>query len=93
MKTLSPLVSSRKYGKHFSGLNAHSLKNQLTRPIRQQEQGKQLNGFMPVIIDGAPIPAGDSSEQVEVWLPDGTRIVVTGEKSIDLFTNLFREIL
>lgn len=93
MKTLSPLVSSRKYGKHFSGLNAHSLKKRLPRPIRQQEQGKQLNGFMPVILEGAPIAPGDSSEQVEVWLPDGTRIVVSGEKSIDLFTNLFREIL
>jgi len=93
MKTLSPLLSSRKYGKHFSGLNILSLKKHLTRPIRQQEQNKHLSGFMPVILEGAPIAPEDASEQVEVWLPDGTRIVVTGEKSIDLFTNLFREIL
>lgn len=92
MKTLSPLLSSRKYGKHFSGLNTLSPIKRLPSPIRQ-EQNKQLNGFMPVIIDGAPIAAGASCEQVEVWLPDGTHIVVTGEKSIDLFTNLFREIL
>jgi hypothetical protein len=93
MKTISPLIRSRKFNNHFSGLDTLSLKNQLTRPIRQQEQKTPSSGFMSVIIDGAPLAKGDSSEQVEVWLPDGTRIVITGEKSIDLFTNLFKEIL
>ena len=92
MKTLSPFVGSRKFDKHLGDLHAIPTSKRLTNSLRR-EQGDQLGGFMPVIIDEVPIAKGDPSEQVEVWLPDGTRIVVTGEKSIDLFTNLFREIL
>jgi hypothetical protein len=50
------------------------------------------NNFMPVLLDDVP-KSRETPEQVEVVLTDGTRILVTGEKSIGLFSSFLKDCL
>ncbi|MBW6461246.1 MAG: hypothetical protein K0B08_11810 [Bacteroidales bacterium] len=59
-----------------------------------QPSGQAHSGdFMPVLLGGFP-PATDAmTDQIEIWLPDGTRIVATGEKCISFFSAMIKESL
>jgi hypothetical protein len=45
--------------------------------------------FMQVVLNGFPV-LSSPADQVEVFLPDGTRLVVTGEKSIGLISSILK---
>ncbi len=67
----------------------------INRSVKKlQPSGQAHSGdFLPVLMGGFP-PATDAmSDQIEIWLPDGTRIVATGEKCISLFSNMIKESL
>ena len=46
--------------------------------------------FMQVVLNGAPAPQVHPAlaDQVEVFLPDGIRLVITGEKSISMISSI-----
>ena len=44
---------------------------------------------MPVLLDEVP-RISESSEQVELLLTDGTRVFITGEKSIGLIGSILK---
>ena len=45
---------------------------------------------MQVVLNGAPAPQVHPAlaDQVEVFLPDGIRLVITGEKSISMISSI-----
>jgi len=45
--------------------------------------------FMQVVLNGVPVISAPA-DQLEVFLPDGTRMVVTGEKSISLISSILK---
>lgn len=49
--------------------------------------------FLPVMMEGFPPTPDAMTDQIEIWLPDGTRIVATGEKCISLFSAMIKESL
>ena len=56
-----------------------------TRKARPAE----TSDFMQVVLNGVPV-LPSPADQVEVFLPDGTRMVVTGEKSIGLISSILK---
>ena len=49
----------------------------------------ETSDFMQVVLNGVPV-LSSPADQVEVFLPDGTRLVVTGEKSIGLISSILK---
>jgi hypothetical protein len=49
----------------------------------------ETSDFMQVVLNGVPF-LSSPADQVEVFLPDGTRLVVTGEKSIRLISSILK---
>jgi len=49
----------------------------------------ETSDFMQVVLNGVPV-LSSPVDQVEVFLPDGTRLVVTGEKSISLISSILK---
>lgn len=65
----------------------------LARPARKT--GADASGdFMQVVLNGVPSLSAQASpppvDQVEVFLPNGTRLVVTGEKSMGLIRSILK---
>jgi hypothetical protein len=48
------------------------------------------DGFMQVVLNGAPVQLSSPADQVEVFLPNGTRLVVTGEKSMGIISSILK---
>lgn len=82
-----------------SGKIAGALLNKERQPIstlrtRIQNKPKKVkpdlpSDFMQVVLNGVPV-LSSPADQVEVFLPDGTRLVVTGEKSIGLISSILK---
>jgi len=69
----------------------------LSRWIVKARTGRRSNpvasskrhDFMPVVLSGVSLNQ-ERSEQIEVVLPEGTRLLVTGEKSIGLIGSILQ---
>lgn len=82
-----------------SGSNSGALLIKERHPIstlrtRLQNQSRKAkpevpSDFMQVVLNGVPV-FSSPTDQVEVFLPDGTRLVVTGEKSISLISSILK---
>lgn len=65
--------------------------NNLKRSLPQSSNDS--GDFLPVMLNEVPADQCASSEQIEIWLPDGTRIIASGEKCISLFSSIIKESL
>lgn len=67
----------------------------INRPVKKlQSSGQAHTGdFLPVMLGGFPAAPDTVTDQIEICLPDGTRIVATGEKCISLFSAMIKESL
>jgi hypothetical protein len=69
----------------------------LSRWIVKARTGRRANpvasskrpDFLPVVLSGVPLNP-DRAEQIEVILPEGTRLLVTGDKSIGLIGSILQ---